>query len=205
MKLSAEQAQRLSRAVEVAESKTSLELVVTLLPRSRAYLLAPAALGVAAALITLGLVLFLEEPEVDPAVVTPLVGLAGIVCTWLASLLPVRWVSRAPTRAAAVETQAHAAFSRQGVHGTTGRTGVLVLLSLAEGEARVVADRGVVTAIPEDVRREWQSQLSAVAARFDVEQLAKEVEAMGARAGGYLPRQKDDVDELPNAPVEARA
>ena len=205
MKLTAPQADRLTRAVETAESKTSIELVLTLVPRSRRYLAAPVVAGIATGLVALGLALFLEEPEVDAAFVIPLTGAFGLLAFLGVGLLPVRWLARAVDRRSAVDTQAHAAFSRQGLYRTSGRTGLLVFLSLAEREARLLADRGVVAAVPEDVRSEWQARLTELAGQFDVEALARTLEAMGERAGGHLPRLEGDVDELPNAPVEGQA
>ncbi len=203
MALTQAQSERLTRAVAAAEAKTSVELVLTVLPRAQGYLSGPTTLGAVAAFVALGLTLFLEEPEVEPALVVPLVGLSGVAAFALAAVAPVAWFSRAKDRQAAVEAAAHAAFSKQGVYRTSGRTGLLVLLSLAERQACLVPDVGVLAAVPAEVRDEWLARLSAVAARFDVEALAAEVEQLGERASIYLPRSVDDVDELPNAPEAA--
>jgi putative membrane protein len=202
MKLTSAQSERLSKAVETAESKTSVEVVLTVLPRSTTSLGTSAVIGALAAFVALTLILFLEDVELDPELVVPAVGLAGALTFALVSVLPARWVSSARARALAVDTAAHAAFSRHGVYKTSGRTGVLVLLSLREGEARVLCDQGVLTAVPAEVRAEWHAELSGVARRFDVDALARALEALGARAGVYLPRQADDVDELANVPRE---
>lgn len=201
MRLSAPETERLTRAVELAESKTSIEVVLAILPRSRGYLTLPIAAAALVAFLVLGLTLFLEEPEIAPGLVVPIVGLTGLATFVLTSFLPATLLAAVTDRRSAVDTAAHAAFSRYGVHRTSGRTGLLVFLSLAEREARIVADQGVLSAVPADVREDWVSRLNAIAAKFDVELLAKELEAVGVRAGGYLPRAADDVDELPNAPV----
>lgn len=200
MKLTQAQSQQLTHAVEVAESSTSAELVLVILPQSFSARGAAAVLGGLGALVALALVLFLENIEIDPPLAFVLVALLGLGAVGLVLALPSRLFARATTLKGAVDEKAHAAFSRYGVYRTSGRTGVLVFLSLGERQARVLYDVGVAKAVPNEIRDEWRTRLAAVARAFDVGALAKALEALGQEAGAFLPRSVDDVDELANAP-----
>jgi putative membrane protein len=198
MKLKAPQQEKLARAVAAAEAHTSAEVVLVILPRSRAYVGVPSLLAVLAAYATLAWMLFSEDIEVDALHVLPALVLMGGAVFALANLVPLSWVTTARARRAAVDTQAHASFSRHGVYRTSGRTGILVFLSAAEGQARILMDRGVVEAVPQAVRNAWLATFGKLAARVDVDAVAAALEALGREAGTHLPRSADDVDELSN-------
>lgn len=71
--------------------------------------------------------------------------LAGGALGFLASLVPSlsRMFLGQDRLHAEVDKRSHAEFVRQGCAETTGRTGVLVLVSLFEREIQIVADRGI--------------------------------------------------------------
>ena len=153
MKLTQAQSQQLTRAVEVAESSTSAELVLVILPQSFSARGAAAVVGGLWALVALALVLFLESIEIEPWLAFVLVPLLGLGAVGLALVLPARLFARATILKGAVDEKAHAAFSRCGVYRTSGRTGVLVFLSLGERQARLLYDVGVVKAVPSEIER----------------------------------------------------
>lgn len=125
MKLSPQQQQRLGQAVSQAESHTSAEIVLVMLPRARAYLGVPGLVLFLGSYLCLAYILFSDEIEVDAALVLPTItGLAAALFA-LANLVPVSWISTRAARREAVDTQAHAAFSRHGVYRTRDRTGIL--------------------------------------------------------------------------------
>ena len=200
MTLSQEQSRQLTRAVEVAEASTSAELVLVILARSFSARGAAAVVGGLGAFVALALVLFLENIELDPLIALVLVAVLGLGAVGVALILPARLFASAKTIKAAIDEKAHAAFSRNGVYRTSGRTGILLFLSLGERQARLLYDVGVAKAVPNELREEWRARLTEVARAFDVDALAKAIEAMGSEAGAFLPRSADDVDELANAP-----
>lgn len=196
--------QALTEAVRDVESRSSAELVVAVRARSGSYLHADLIAGIAVALAGLIGLLFSPWPfeliwfVVDPA-------LAGLLAALLVSRLPA--VRRALTfkkvRERQVESAARATFVEKGIHRTSGRTGLLLYISLLEREAVVIPDLGaetlattdawqrVVGEIEEDVRRGEDGV--AVAAR---------IRALGDLLAPTMLRGEGDVDELANEVCE---
>jgi putative membrane protein len=190
-------ADALTAAVGRAESTTSAEVVLVVLPRVvRPY---PAAIASAAVFGAVALaVLLFGDFDADELIGVPgtlMFAALGFALVWRTA--PLSLVTRAKTRKRAVDDAAHAAFSRHGVHRTRGRTGILLFVASAEQEVRVLADVGVVAAVPDTVRAGWSRALLAAHTAADV---ALAVESIGRSAGSFLPRADDDIDELPNAP-----
>jgi putative membrane protein len=190
----------LSDAVRDVESRCSAELVVAVRARSGSYLHADLIAGILVALAGLTGLLFSPWPfDLVWFVIDPL--LAGALGAFLASRLPA--VRRALTfqrvRRRQVETAARATFVEKGVHGTTGRTGVLVYISLLEHEAAVIHDLGVETLATTDG---WQLAVEeieeAVRRGEDGVALAALVRALGDVLAPALVRSTHDVDELAN-------
>lgn len=194
---------RLNTAVQAAEAHTSAEVVLVIRSHSGAYADVTLVLAFIAGLLALTGVLFADF-ELDPLAVVPVVCAAAGLGALLGWKFGPRLVS-ARRRRAQLDEAALAAFARCGVHRTTGRTGVLLYLSTAEKEARLLPDQGVIDAVPVEVRSEWRAGLGALMANPSVEALAGFVEALGARAGKYLVHAPDDVDELAGLPGEQSA
>lgn len=200
MKLTPQQQDVLAHAVTSAEAHTSAEIVLVILPRSRAYVGVPGLVAGLGAYLSLAYILFADEIEVDAIHVLPTVAVLAAGLFALANMVPLGWISTHQARKQAVDTQAHAAFSRHGVYRTGERTGMLVFISADEGEARLLFDRGLVDAVPQDVREDWRVTFETLARNLNVDVLVPALEELGKRAGAYLPRRADDVDELPNMP-----
>ena len=192
--------QALSDAVRDVESRCSAELVVAVRARSGFYLHADLIAGILAALAGLLGLLFSPWPfDLVWFVVDPL--LAGALAAFLASRLPA--VRRALTfqrvRRRQVETAARSTFVEKGVHATTGRTGILLYVSLLEQEAAVVHDLGIETlATTEGWRLAVEEIEEAVRRGEDGVALAALVRALGDVLAPALVRDADDVDELSN-------
>jgi putative membrane protein len=86
---------------------------------------------------------------------------------------------------------------------TSGRTGVLVYLSLAERRAEIVADRAITEKVEPEV---WGEAMAALVAEVKAgragEGLAKAVERIGAVLAGVLPPVDANPNELPDRLVE---
>ena len=190
----------LSDAVRDVESRCSAELVVAVRARSGSYLHADLIAGIATAVAVLGALLFSPWPfDLVWFVLDPL--LAGTLGALLASRLP--GVRRALTfqqvRRRLVETAARSAFVEKGVHATTGRTGVLLYISLLEHEAAVIHDLGIETlATTEGWRLAVDEIEEAVRRGDDGVTVAALVRALGDVLSPALVRSADDVDELAN-------
>jgi putative membrane protein len=103
-----------------------------------------------------------------------------------------------------VRRAARAAFYDLGILRTTGRTGILVYVSIFELRVEVVPDIAVK---PEAIGPEWlratQALERAVRQGFDFEAFIEALRSLAAPLARALPIQADDVNELPDEPVMA--
>lgn len=192
--------QALAAAVQTVEAECSAELVVAVRERSvpplQVALLAGAAAGwaVLAAMLyapwELGIVWFLLDPP-----------LAGLLAGWAAwrSGWVLRLVTPPGVRRKHAETAARAAFVELGAHATSGRTGILFYISLAEREVVVVEDVGV-SALERTAA--WRLAVAGIAAEVrrggDGAAVAAKIAALAPLLAPALVRSEDDLDELPN-------
>jgi len=192
--------QALTDAVRDVESRCSAELVVAVRARSGSFLHADLIAGIAVAVAVLIGLLFSPWPfDLVWFVIDPL--LAGALGGFAASRLP--GVRRALTfwrvRRRQVETAARATFVEKGVHATTGRTGVLIYISLLEHEAAVIHDLGIETLITTEGWRLAVEEIEeAVRRGEDGVIVAAHVRALGDLLAPALVRSAEDVDELSN-------
>jgi putative membrane protein len=189
----------LARTVREVEAHTCAEIVVAVRRRSGSYRDANALLGALAAASTLAFGLFSPWPfSLEWIFIDPI--LAGILVGWGSSYIPAleRWFTTPGDRRHRVDVHARSMFVERGVVTTTGRTGVLVYVSLVERAARVIADSGVTAAVP---AAEWLAAVEAVehaARRAKATAVAHAIANLGPLLARYLPRAADDVNELPD-------
>lgn len=189
----------LVRAVREVEAQSCAEIVVTVRKHSGSYRDASALVGAAAAAATLAFGLFSPWPFslrwifLDPV-------LLGIAAGWGASYIPAlrRWVTTSAERRRRVDVHARSTFVERGITKTTGRTGVLVYVSLLERAARVVADTGIAAAVPEEEWRAAVADIERAALRSKATAVAHAIAALGPVLSRCLPRATDDVNELPD-------
>ncbi|HKI02856.1 MAG TPA: hypothetical protein VKK31_12850 [Thermoanaerobaculia bacterium] len=198
--LTSESKAALSEAVGAVESCSSAELVVAVRPRSGSYLHADLLFGILAGLAALAILLYsrwefaLVWFLVDPALVGALAGLAASRSDVLRRVFSRSW-----TRRQRVETAARSTFVERRIHGTTGRTGILLYVSVLEREAAVVVDVGVEALAATDA---WRKAVKAIeeAVRHgaDGTAVAARLRELATLLGPALERSAEDVDELPN-------
>jgi putative membrane protein len=189
----------LTEAVAQAEEHTSAEIVVAVRPWSGNYRDVDYLAGALAAWV--GLVGILFVPWTVHAHAVPLEVLALFVAgAWVSPWTPWRrWLTTPRRRLHQVKTEARAAFFHEGVLHTRERTGLLVYWSLLERQVEVLADVGVLAAVPAG---EWNAQVfrfkqikrAAVPAPVFLEDLR----ALGQTLARHLPAGADNPDELPN-------
>lgn len=188
----------LTEAVREVEAATSAELVVAVRARSGSYLHADLIAGIAAGLAALAFLLFSRWEFgllwflVDP-VVAGLLG--GLIASRSAGLR--RLLTRPAVRRRLAATAARSLFVENRVHGTAGRTGFLLYVSVLEREAVVVTDVGLGALAATEP---WQRAVGAIAAGVrqgeDGVRIAQRVRILADVCGPALPRAHDDVDEL---------
>ena len=213
---------RVAAAVTAAEAGTSGEIVTILAARSDPYAdvaLAWSALVALAALLVLAwapdFYLHLYDRITGAWVQgwTPgrLFGAAAFIATlkfagmWAILLWrPLRLaLTPGPIRHARVHARALAAFRMGAERRTTGRTGILIYLSLAERRAEILADEAIAAKVPAEV---WAEALAPMLAELKANRLAEglvaAIERVGAVLAEHMPRAENDINELPDRLIE---
>jgi len=213
---------RVAAAVASAEAATSGEIVTIMAAQSDDYAdvaLAWSALVALAALLVvayapdfyLGLYDRLTGAWVQHWTPGRLFGAAALIAaikfgaTWAILLWrPLRLaLTPAPVRHTRVHARALAAFRIGAERRTTGRTGILIYLSLAEHRAEILADEAIAGKVPAEL---WGDALAAMLAELKAGRMADglvaAVERVGAVLGRELPRDAGDSNELPDRLIE---
>lgn len=209
-------------AVAAAEAHSAGEIVTIVTPRSDAYrdvALVWAALAAFAALCTL---------EIGANAILPLIenllglwafewtaravlGLALIVATlkFLTVYLMLRftplglWLTPRRVRNARVRTRALTCFRVGAESRTSGHTGVLIYLSLAEHRAEIIADAAIASKVaPETWGYAMKAMLDPLRQGRMAQGMAAAVAEVGKVLGQHFPRSDDDTNELPDRLIE---
>jgi len=189
-----------AEAIVSIEDRSSAEVMIAVRHHSGTYLHADLILGGLAGIATLAFTLFSSYEFsflsilIDPVIVGGLIGL-------LSTQLPLvrRALTRKRVRRAQVQTAARAAFYEKGVRMTSGRTGMLVYMSLLERSVEVVVDKGVEEAVPPGPWQEAVARIEETLQRtMDATVTAKSIMELGPICEPVLPRSEDDVNELPD-------
>jgi len=215
--LSADDRTAICQAVTEAESNTSCEIVPILATSSgrydRAEDIAGLWLGLAAMAVTW---YFWPRPALEPgswhperewlelaALVVSLIAgfVVGAVASsrigWLRRLFTPRTMLRDEARA-----RAHQVFFDERVYRTAGQNGLLIYVSLFERQAVILGDTGIVErlgqAALDALCRQMTDRLRSSSLR---EAFCETIRAAGQQLAPILPRQSNDVNELPDALV----
>ncbi|RYZ68485.1 MAG: hypothetical protein EOP08_00475 [Proteobacteria bacterium] len=186
-------------SIVAAESATSAEVVVTVKPRSSQYREIDYTVGALVGLLTLAGLMF-HPAELDENWFPVAVIVAFALGVFLSSgIWPLKRALLSKARLdAEVGKAAREAFVRMGVHGTTGRTGMLIYVSAFEQRAELVLDLGLNPNKLGEAWTEARARIEAAASRGDLDAFAAAVAGIGPALGAVLPRSADDVNELPD-------
>jgi len=188
-----------ARAIETIETASSVEVVVAVRRRSARYPHAHAIVAGLAAFAGLAAMLYADHAfALSSILIDPFVAAAlGAGAVALAPQLE-RVLTPASVLRARVATAARATFVERGVHATIGRSGLLVYVSWLERRVALVADLGLLRALPRDALVHAEDELTRAIGRGGAavaQQLASLADVM-ARA---VPHRADDINELPDA------
>lgn len=190
--------ERIRKAIIEAESATSGEIVAVITARSDDYFFIPFLWAALAALfVPLPLYFFADLPPQQIYLLQLLVFLAaGLLVLWPAlriALVPGA-VKRARAHRNAVEQ-----FLAQNLHTTSGRTGVLIFVSMAEQFVEVIADQGIYEKV---VPKTWEDIVDAmtgdIARGNIVDGFVQVIGACGTVLAEHFPPGTADENELPN-------
>jgi putative membrane protein len=220
--LTPEQHKIVTDAVGEAERATSGEIVTVLGDRSDGY--SDVALLWAAALAFTVMSVFAVVPlpflqlwdgliggwghewtTGELASMTIALGLIAFTAAWGAQLWePLKFaLIPGPVKTARVHEQAIKHFKVGAERRTTGRTGVLIYLSMSEHRAEIVADQSIAAQVPAEV---WGEAMGDMLAEIKAGRIAEGM-AAGVRDTGFVlaqhfPRSDDDENELPDRLIE---
>lgn len=195
---SAEEKERIQKAVDAAEERTSGEIVPMIVGASDRYAEVELS-GMIAGLIAgaaAGLAYGNPWASTEVHLILPLTGAAlGLL---LCRIPAVKRRLTPKTRISeAVNLRSLAAFTAHGLHFTKAHTGVLILVSLLEHRIEVLADRGINEKVPAGT---WDEIVTIVTAGLKSGRACDGFCAAIQRCGDILamhfPRLPDDRDEL---------
>jgi putative membrane protein len=193
--------EELAQTVRDIENKTDAEIVIVVRGRSGSYAHADYLCG--AILAFLGLLFVLFSPFDFHTYWVPI----DVVVLFVAgayvsssSHLVRRLLTTESFRAKAARTGAAAMFYEAGIANTLKENGVLVYLSLLERRLEVIADRGILKAVP---ALKWNNALFEVkdaGQACDPDALNQALRNLGSLLAEYLPPTGENPNELADGP-----
>lgn len=190
--------QRIANAIASAESKTSGEIVAVVARESSSYLYAPFLwAAITALLVPWPLIVFTWWPLIW------IFGLQLLVFLILLSVLLIRPLRYALVPKSIKDRTAHRRameqFLAQNLHTTTGRTGVLIFVSVAERYAEIIADTEIDAKVPD---QEWQTIVHHLAGTIGkgkpTDGFVDTIERVGEHLAKSFPPGTADPNELPD-------
>lgn len=191
----------LTACVRDIEKTTDAELVLIVRARSGSYRHADYLFGALFAFT--GLIFLLFSPvDFHPIWVLIDVVLLFVLGAFIASRSNTirRLLTRKKFRKDVVRTHAAAMFYEAGIANTETETGVLVYLSILERRLELIADRGVLKAVPPLEWNEQLYELHEAGRKADPEALHKALASLGVLLGCHLPATGKNPNELPDQP-----
>lgn len=211
-----------SDAVTAAESATSGEIVTVLAERSDGYTDVALLWAIGAAFTAMSVFAALPLPFLElwdrliggwghqwstGELASMVIGLG--LLTFVIVMLVQQWeplkffLIPGPTKTIRVHNQAVRQFKVGADRRTTGRTGVMIYLSMAEHRAEIVADQSIAAIVPAEVWGEAMGDmLSHIRKGHVAEGLAAGIRDVGFVLAQHFPRGEGDVNELPDRLIE---
>jgi len=191
----------LAQAVRDIETDSDAEIVIVVRGRSGTYRHADYLCGAIVAWV--GLIFVLLSPFEFHTYWVPIdvlvLFVAGAFLSARTDALRRALTSR-EFRAKAARAGAAAMFYEAGIANTSAENGLLIYLSLLEKRVEVIADRGILKAVP---ALKWNNsvfELKRVGRSPDPENLIKAVRDLGELLAEHMPATGENPNELPDGP-----
>jgi len=193
-----EEAKRISEAITQAERNTSGEIVAVVAESSDSYLYVPFLWAAAAALLVPWPLIHFTWMPVQYIYLIQLVVFALLVVALWPKSVRTALVPRS-LRQNHAKRRATEQFLVQNLHTTSGRTGVLIFVSVAERHAEILADRGIDAKVPAGTWQEIVDVLTRDIGRGRAaEGFIGAINATGAHLAQHFPPGSVDPNELPD-------
>jgi putative membrane protein len=201
--LSPDEFNKIQRAVKDIESKSCVEVVPVLLPRSGSY---TTNYLIFSGLLSLSFLFWsiynpwtLHHIQLLPAQIV----LIGGFVYWLVSTIPFlsRLLSTTQQRKQQVQSQATLLFHQKQIFRTLDHSGLLILYSQLENHIEITPDVGITDNISE---KEWAALLKKIQPQpkeTPAESMTRAIYELSPLVSHYLPKQVGDIDELSNQVV----
>jgi putative membrane protein len=214
--------ERIAAAVTAAEAQSAGEIVTIITPGSDPYRDVGLAWAITAAFLalialeftpafTLGLIeraLGLWGQQWTPQSVLG-VALSAAAFAFLAMALLMEWrpfrlaLTPSPIKHARVHARALTCFRVGAESRTTGHTGILIYVSLAERRAEIIADQAIASKVAPEVWGDAMAALlSGIRSGAAGDGMVGAVELVGQVLAQHFPRADDDANELPDRLIE---
>ena len=191
----------LAQAVRDIEKDTDAEIVMVVRGRSGTYRHADYLCGAIVAFV--GLIFVLFSPFEFHTYWVPIDVVALFIAgAFVSSRTDAvrRALTSKDARAKAARTGAAAMFYEAGIANTSAENGLLIYLSLLERRLEVIADRGILKAVP---ALKWNNSVFAlkqIARRPEPENLIKAVRDLGCLLAEHMPATGENPNELTDGP-----
>lgn len=192
--------ENLEKAIADIEEKTSVEVVVAITPNSDSYVDAYFKGGLLTLIVMLLFLLYSPVFFSEAFVPVDLAGAFGVgaLIVWLFPPIKRLLVSNKRIEGY-VKAGANSYFLENKLDETIERTAFLVYISVFEKKCRLIADKGILSALPAGVWKEieisFQNQFSkSVLPQTILEILPRLTQPFSE----YLPPAEDNIDELSN-------
>lgn len=220
--LNAEQHRIVTDAVAAAEDHTSGEIVTVIADRSDGFSDVVLVWAVALAFTAMSLFALFPQPFMELwdsltggwrsewttgelASMTIALGVGAFAVSWLAlSWDRLRFLCvPGPLKSSRVHAQAIKHFKVGAEHRTTGKTGILIYLSMREHRAEIVADEPIAKLVPAEVWGEAMADMLVEIRKGCIaEGMAAGVRDVGKVLAEHFPRGEHDHNELPDRLIE---
>lgn len=202
--LSDADAREVEAAIARVEAASAAELVVAVLPQSKTYWQGRVSVAVAWALAA-GFAFLHFEPWREPAFALLVQVVVGAATFALFGWRPLgRWLVSDAAATHAVRARAFQLFAERGLHGTRGRTALLIFVSELEHRVVLLGDHSIDAELGQSG---WDEQVQHLVRRIRAQQLKQGLlevlEQLAPRLATVAPRAADDVNELPDAVVRS--
>lgn len=198
MSISAQDRERVSAAIHAAEANTSGEIVCVLAQASSDATALPILVAALVALALPWLLVAFTAMPVNWILLLQVVVFCAVAALLCLPRVRIALVPRAARRAIAHRVAAEQ-FMIRGIGRKKDRTGILIFVSLAERYARIIADQGIATRVPQS---QWREAVDALIAHTSSGHVADGFIAAIDLCGGVLeqhfPRSETSRDELPD-------